>query len=140
MTPLLTADDIVQSFNIAVERKYWKARLGSAAKVPTVHFNSVSSMVQLVYYPENQRFAITFSKVSCAFGDFMASTYSALSQILTALKACGHEVAAPLDDLDGWLRIEFCAATKQAYVSLAKLDDDWLEYSEPTFKEPQIIL
>ena len=140
MTPLLEADEMAMAFNTVAERLYWKATLGSLNRVPTVHFTSKSSMVKLTYYPANKRFAITFTKVSCAFGDFMASAYSSLAHVLLALKAAGYDLAAPLDNSDGVLRVEFDPVTKESYVQLAKLDDDWQEYAEPVFKGNEIIL
>lgn len=140
MTPILQADDMVLAFNATTERKHWKARVSGTAALPAVNFNSRTSMVTLTYYPVNGRFAISYSKLSCAFGDFMASAYSALSQVLIALKAAGHLIEAPFDEQDGVLRLEYDPRTKQAYVCLAKLADDWLEYADASFKVPQINL
>lgn len=132
MTPHMEADEIAHSFNATIERKYWKATVGGTRTVATVYFKSRSAMVELTYYPASRRFAVTFNRATCAFGDFMGSTHKALAVILSALKAAGHDVGAPLDDTDGTLRVEFDPKTKVAYVTLAKLGDDWQEYAPET--------
>lgn len=140
MTPLLTADSITQAFNATTDRNNWKARVGGTNSVPLVKFVSKTSMVELTYYVLSGKFAIHYTKVSCAFGDFTASAYSALSQVLLALKASGHDVQAPLDARDGVLRLEFDPTTKQTHVHLAKLEDDWIDSQEDSFKGPEINL
>jgi hypothetical protein len=125
MTPMMGADDLAQAFNAATERKYWKAILGGSRGMPTVIFKSRSSMVELTYYTQSNVFAVTYSKATCAFGDFMQSAYAALGTVLTALKATGHPVSAPLGEGEGVLRVEYDAKLKTAYVTLAKLGDDW---------------
>lgn len=132
MTPHMEADDIAHAFNSTTERKYWKATVGGTRALPTVYFKSRSAMVELTYYPASQRFAVTFNRATCSFGDFMGSTAKALSIVLAALKAAGHDTGAPLDDTDGTLRVEFDPKTKVAYVSLARLSDDWTEYTPET--------
>lgn len=132
MTPMMEADDIAHAFNSTTERKYWKATVGGTRSLPTVYFKSRSAMVELTYYPATRRFAVTFNRATCAFGDFMGSTAKALAIVLSALKAAGHDVGAPLDDTDGTLRLEFDPKTKVAYASLARLSDDWQEYAPET--------
>jgi hypothetical protein len=139
-TPLMAADDMAMAFNTTAERNRWIARVAGTRTVPHVKFSSTTNMIDLFYYPQSGRFAVTFSKATCAWGDFMASTRAALATVLQALKAAGYEVTAPLDDKDGMLRVEFDPGTKQTYVSLAKLDDDWREYAEIAFKELPAVL
>lgn len=131
MTPHMLADDIAVSFNSATERTYWRASVVGARGIPAVAFKSRSSMIELTYYVNDGRFAVSFAKTSCSFGDFMSATHKALRTVLTALKACGHATPAPLDDLDGELRIQYNPRLKVSYVSLACLDDDWMEEPKP---------
>ena len=134
MTPRMQCDTIATDFNSVTERKYWKATIGGTKALPVVLFNSRSSMIQLTFIPAQSGYLISFSKVSCAFGDFMASAYKALEAVATALKAAGHEVSAPLGGGEGRLRIEFDPKTKQAFATLGSLGDDWPEYGEISFK------
>lgn len=136
MTPFIKADELAVAFNACTERQYWRATVGGTRALPVVYFKSRSGMVELTYYPESNRFAVTFSRATCAFGDFMASTYKALAVVLSALKVAGYPVGAPQTDADGLLRVEFDPKTKVAYVALAKLSDDWQEYAESAFKAP----
>jgi hypothetical protein len=136
MTPYMQADDLALEFNSANKRKYWKATVGGTPALPVVYFKSRSSMVELTYYPHSNRFAIAYTRVSCSFGDFLASAHKALEVILSALKAAGHQVSIPLDSRDGLLRVEYDPAIKVAYVALANLDDAWQEYETIPFKEP----
>jgi hypothetical protein len=134
MTPLMRADDIADSFNATTERKHWRAVVGGTKALPTVCFNSSSSMVRLTYYPTAGVFAVAFNKATCAYGDFMASTYNSLTMIALALKAAGHEFLAPVDNTDGRLRVEFDPKTKQTYVTLASTSDEWTPYDTVSFK------
>lgn len=134
MTPLMQADDLANSFNASTERKHWRAVVGGSRQLPTVVFNSASSMVKITYYMHSGAFAIAFSKATCAFGDFMASTYKSLFVITTALKASGYPFNMPLGETDGRLRVEYDPKTKQAYASLANTGDDWPAYDAADFK------
>lgn len=128
MTPLMQADDLAHAFNTVRERQYWNASTGGSRNLPTVLFKSRSAMVELTYYTQSNTFAVTFSKVTCSFGDFTSSAYKAMVAVLTTLKAAGYPVEAPVEGDEGVLRIEFDPRTKVAYCSLAKLDDPWQDY------------
>lgn len=127
-------DEIAHAFNLSTDRKYFKAVKSGTRALPTVTFNSRTSMVKLTYFPQGERFVVSFSKVTCAFGDYMISAYSALSTVLAAMKAAGMENAAPLDAKDGVLRLQFDPRTKESYVEIALTDDDWRDYGELSFK------
>lgn len=136
MTPLMDTQEIAQAFNAATERQNWKAYVGGSRTVPTVIFKSRSAMVELTYYPSSGAFAVLFSKATCAFGDFMASAHRAVLTVLTALKASGYPVSAPLDDNDGVMRTEYDPRTKVTYVSIARLDDAWQDYAPTIAADP----
>lgn len=133
MTPMIDADEIAQAFNTAGERNYWSARVSSGRGLPAVNFNSRSSMVKVTYFPTRQQFHISFSRTACAFGDFMASAFKSLTQILLAMKAAGMDVAAPLDDT-GCLRLEYDHTAKTVTCQLAKIGDDWQDTLPVSFK------
>lgn len=124
-TDWLRADTIVDDFNGATEREYWVARIAGTTRDPLVKFTSASSMVELVYDFKADLMHVSFSKTSCAFGDYMYSIRKGLYQVTNALKACGHPVRAPLDDADGVVQLAYDAKTKSATVKLDKLLDDW---------------
>lgn len=125
MTPKMEADELAQAFNAATERENWKAWVGGTRNLPTVIFKSKTAMVELTYYTASNTFAIVFQKATCAFGDFMLSAHRSLLTVLTALKASGHQVSAPVELDEGVLRIEYDPRTKEALVSLANVGDDW---------------
>jgi len=129
MTPKMQADELAQTFNAATERQNWRAYVGGTRNLPTVIFKSKTAMVELTYYTESNTFAVAYFKATCSFGDFMGSSHRALLTVLTALKASGHPVSAPLDLDDGVLRIEYDPKTKTASVSLAAIGDDWQKYA-----------
>jgi hypothetical protein len=122
----MKADEMALAFNGVCERNYWKASLGGSKDEPLVYFKSRSSMIELTYHPSLNAFSVAFSKATCAFGDYMTSTYKSLMTVLVALKAAGHEVAAPLDPLTGYVRVQYDPRTKLSFVWLADYGDDWL--------------
>jgi hypothetical protein len=124
----MICDEIAMIFNGSTERKYWDAKVGGG-RLPVVYFRSASSMVELTYYPQSKVFAIAFTKVQCSFGDFMYAAHSALTAVVRALKAGGYPVEAPIEADDGVVRMEYDPRVKTAYVSLAKLGDDWQDYT-----------
>lgn len=129
MTPMMEADAMAQAFNACTERENWKAQVGGTRTLPTVIFKSRTVMVELTYYTTSNVFGVVFTKATCAFGDFMGATHRSILTVLTALKASGHDVAAPMELDDGVVRIQFDPKTKEAYVSLANMDDDWQQYA-----------
>jgi hypothetical protein len=135
-TNMMRADDIVNAFNGVTERQYWKASIAGTRVYPEVHFNSRSTMVRVVYRIQQGEFTVTFSRSSAAFGDFLASAYKALAQVLASLKAAGLPFSAPLDEAPV-LRIEYGPLSKDATVYLAKLGDDWPEAEPAPFKVPE---
>lgn len=128
MTPMMKADELAQAFNAAAARENWRAYTGGTRTMPTVIFKSKTAMVELTYFVETKNFLVAFSKATCSFGDFMGATARSLMAVLTALKASGYDVPAPMELDDGVVRIQFDPKTKQAYVSLANMDDDWTEH------------
>lgn len=129
MTPMMQADALAQAFNASTARENWKAHVGGTRTLPTVIFKSRTGMVELTYYTASNSFGVVFQRATCAFGDFMGATHRSLLTVLTALKASGHDVAAPLELDDGVVRIQFDPKTKQAYASLANMADDWRDYA-----------
>jgi len=128
-TSLMDADELAHTFNAVRERQYWTAVVGGTRTLPTIIFKSRSAMVELTYYTESKTFAVSFTKATCSFGDFMASTYKSLVAVLTAFKAAGLDTAAPVEGDEGVLRVEYDPKTKTAYVSLARMDDEWQDYA-----------
>jgi len=129
MTPMMEADALAQAFNACTQRENWKAYVGGTRNLPTVIFKSKTAMVELTYFTASNTFGVVFTRATCSFGDFMGAAHRSLLTVLTALKATGHNVAAPMELDDGVTRIQFDPKTKEAYVSHAKLDDDWQEYA-----------
>lgn len=140
MTPLMVADDIAHAFNATHDKDYWRATVGGSRAMPTVNFNSRSSMVTLSYNPANRTYTITFQRTQCAFGDFMASAHRSLQQVMVALKAAGLPVVAPISEDEGLLRVQYDPTTKQALVSIAGMRDDWPEVPAASFKDIKNIL
>lgn len=133
LSKLVSADTIAQEFNGALERKYWRAIVGGSRTAPTVIFNSRSSMVVVTLHVQGGYFTVKFSKVACAFGDFMGATHRALFQILTALKACGMDYLVPQPP-EGLLRCEYNPETKETAIHFAHTGDSWLEVEPMPFK------
>jgi hypothetical protein len=90
-------------------------------------------MIKIVYWPSNGTYTVGFSRTACAFGDYIASIYRSMVQILTALKASGEPVEAPLDTT-GELRLKYNPATKLTEVTLAGTNDDWTSAPQIPFK------
>lgn len=134
-TNLMRADELAYAFNGVIERKYWKANVAGTRVNPEVHFNSRSSMVCIAYRVASNDFTVTFSKSQTAFGDFLASTYKAMEQVLASLKAAGFPFCTALDE-SACLRIEYDPLTKDATVHLANLGDAWPEAEPMPFKVP----
>jgi len=136
MTPMMQADQIAQEFNATAERNYWRAAIAGTRTAPTVNFNSRSSMVQITYYPLSGAFTLTFNRANCSFGDFVASAFRSLSQVLQALKAAGMDIDAPLDD-NCTMRMAYDGATKQTTIHMAKSASDWTDVLPLSFKVPE---
>lgn len=136
-TKLMEADEIAHSFNSVTERGYWKAAIAGTRTNPEVHFNSRSSMVQVAYRIASDDFTISFSKTSVAFGDFMASAFRSLAQIMTSLKAAGLPFATVVDEATVCLRLQYDPRAKVTTVHLAADGDDWLEAEALPFKVPE---
>lgn len=132
-TLLVSADKLVTAFNATTERAFWSARMAGTGRAPLVRFASRSSMVELTYYPDG-RFLVNFNKVSCVWGDYMYAIHNAIHQVMSAAKAAGLAMPAPLDDDDGVVRIEYDPVEKQTWATLAKLADDWDQQQENAFK------
>lgn len=130
-TAYMRADEIAHTFNASRDRQYWKAVVGGSTNAPTVIFKSRTGMVELTYVVKDQSFFVTYSKVSCAFGDFMSSAYKSLNTVLLALKAAGLDVSAAVNGTEGTLRVEYDPRTREARVQLAETGDDW-QKSLPT--------
>ena len=135
-TKLMQADEIAHAFNAVADRGYWKAAVAGGRTTPEVNFNSRSSMVRVTYRINAADFTVTFIKTDAAFGDFMASTYRALAQIMAALKAAGLPFAHPVGP-DACLRIEYDPLVKVATVAIANMGDDWPQAEPMPFKVPE---
>lgn len=127
-TPYMDASAVAQDFNASADRRNWRAVQGGTRTLPTVIFKSATSMIELTYYTQTGVFGVVFTKANCAWGDFNLSIHKALLTILSALKACGHDVRAPLEPDDGVLRTQYDPRTKTTFASIAMLDDDWETY------------
>lgn len=134
-THLMRADEIAHSFNSVVERKYWRASVAGSRHVPEVHFNSRSSMVRVSYRIATSDFTVTFNRANAAFGDFLASTYRSMEQVLASLKAAGLPFSVPLGD-DAVLRIEYNPRNRDTVIYIAQHGDDWPEAEPIPFKVP----
>lgn len=127
---------LAEAFNTSTVRHSWRATVGGTRVTPTVHFISTGVMVRITYHVAFKNFTVEFSRVSVAFGDYMASTYRALSQILGSLKASGYDFCAPVGD-SPVLRIEYDPRTKVATIAIAQHGDDWLDAEPFSFKVPE---
>lgn len=134
-TKMMRADEIANGFNTTLERQYWRASIAGSRVNPEVHFNSRSSMVRVSYRIASSNFTVTFSRASASFGDFLASAYRSMEQVLTALKASGLPFSMPLGVTA--LRIQYDPRTKDHIVYVACEDDDWLNSETMLFKAPQ---
>lgn len=135
-TNLMRADEIVAAFNGATERQYWRATIAGNRIHPEVNFNSRAAFVRVTYYVSSDTFSVSFSKTSAAFGDFLASSFRALSQVLSALKAAGLPFPAAVDD-EAVLRLEYDPRSKVASVHVANHGDDWPDAEPLAFKVPE---
>jgi hypothetical protein len=106
--------------------------------LPTVIFKSRTVMIELTYYAASNTFSVAFSRATCAWGDFMSAIHRSLLTVLTALKASGYDVAAPLDLEDGVARCQYDPRSRVTYVSLAQLTDDWQAYSPAPMQSAQV--
>lgn len=135
-TKLMRADEIANAFNSVTERQYWKAAIGGTRLNPEVHFNSRSSMVRVSYRIATEDFAVTFSRTSAAFGDFMASAYRSLEQVLTSLKAAGLPFCTVIGDI-AVLRLEYDPRGKGTLIHMAGFGDNWPQAEPLPFKVPE---
>jgi hypothetical protein len=135
-TNLMRADEIAHSFNSAAEPKYWKASVAGSRVNPEVHFNSRSSMVRVTYRIASNDFTVSFSRTAVAFGDFMASVYRSLEQVMTRLVAAGLPFTMPVED-SAVLRLEYNPGTKATVVHLAHCGASWFDAEPMVFKVPE---
>lgn len=139
-TALMDANDVVMAFNTVTDRKGWKAVIAGARVAPQVKFTSQSQMVEVYLHTTTSRVSVTFTKMACAWGDYIGAARRGLFAVLTALKAAGYPVAAPLSEDDGTMRMEYDLASKLTYIWLANLDDDWTQYEDKPFKALEGVL
>jgi hypothetical protein len=135
-TNLMRADEIVAAFNGATERKYWRATLAGNRLQPEVHFNSRAAFVRVTYHVVSDTFSLAFSKTSAAFGDFLASGFRSLAQVLGALKAAGLPFPAVVEDA-AVMRLEFDPRSKVATAHIARHGDAWIDVEPMPFKVPE---
>jgi hypothetical protein len=126
----MRADDLAVSFNAVTERMYWRATVGGTRTNPEVHFLSRSAMVRITYSLARNDFKVSFSKTSCAWGDYMGSTFKALDQICSCLKAAGMPFSQVIEDGKATLRAEYDPRTKETTIHLANHGDDWTAETE----------
>lgn len=136
VTNMMRADEIANGFNSVGEHTYWRAVIGGTRVNPEVHFNSRASMVRITYRIVPGDFTVSFSRTNVAFGDFMASIFRSLSQVLEGLKATGLPFTVPLEDTAA-LRVQYDPKTKAVFIHLANLGDVWLEAEPMPFKVPE---
>lgn len=135
-TNLMRADEIANGFNTVAEREYWRANIAGGRVNPEINFNSRASMVCVTYRIATEDFTVSFSKTSAAFGDFLASAYRSMAQVLAGLKAAGLPFEVPLDATAA-LRIEYDPRSKRLLAHVACTGDDWPEAETLPFKVPQ---
>lgn len=137
-TKFMRADEIANGFNSVEDRKYWKASVAGTRVNPEVHFNSRASMVQVNYRITSDDFTVTFSRSNAAFGDFLASAWRSMTQVLASLKAAGLPFAAPIGGVnEGLLRLEYDPFSKAMTAHIANFGDDWLSADPAPFKVPE---
>jgi len=135
-TRLMRADEIATGFNSVTERQYWRASVAGTRLSPEVHFNSRSSMVRIAYHISDERFTVSFSKTAAAFGDYLASTYRSLVQVLTCLQAAGLPFAMPVGDATN-LRLVYDPGDREMWVMIHEQDDGWEHIDPLPFKVPE---
>lgn len=137
VTNMMRADEIANGFNSVIERQYWRASIAGSRSHPEVHFNSRASMVQISYRIVQADFTVSFTKANAVFGDYMASTFRSMEQVLSSLKAAALPFAACMDQ-NAVLRLEYAPVGGRVTVHIAHMGDDWPEKSvEPlSFKVP----
>lgn len=134
-TMLMRADEIAHSFNSVAERKYWRASVAGSRYAPEVHFNSRASMVRVAYRIATSDFTVTFNRANAAFGDFLASTYRSIEQVLASLKAAGLPFSEALGE-DAVLRIQYHPRSRDLVIHIAQHGDNWPEAEPIPFKVP----
>lgn len=134
-TAYMRADEIANEFNTVEDKAYWRASIAGTRLRPEVHFNSRASMVQVTYSIYDEKFTVAFSRSAVAFGDYLASVYRSLAQILASLKAAGLPFAEPMGKT--CLVIEYNSATKETVIALGNHGDAWADVPPLTFKVPE---
>lgn len=140
LTPMMEAIELVQTFNNCMDREGWRTVLAGTRERPAVKFSPRSLMADITLDWQTKRFTVSFSKMACAWGDYITAARRALFVVLTTLKATGSPVEAPLSDDDGTLRIEYNSATKETYIWCAALTDAWKPEAESPFKALEGVL
>jgi hypothetical protein len=130
----MRADELAYAFNTGTERRYWRATVAGTRVNPEVNFTSRASMVTVTYRVASDDFTVAFSKSAVAFGDFMASAYRSLSQVLGSLKAAGLPFFDPMDE--GVLRVEYNHKSKAVTAHMARQGDEWADAEPVPFKVP----
>lgn len=133
-TNMMRADEIAHGFNSVADRQYWRAVIAGTRINTEVRFNSRATMVIVSYRITTDDFIVTFAKSSVAFGDYMASAYRSLEQIMACLVAAGLPFTMP-DEASAVLRLEYNPVTKATTVHLAHYGEKWPEALP--FKVPQ---
>lgn len=135
-TKLMEADDIANAFNASADHSYWRASIGGGRNTPEINFNSRSSMVTVTYRLASKDFTVAFSKSACAFGDYLASAYRSLEQIMARLVSAGCPFTMPAEE-SAVLRIEYNPGRKVAIAHLAHCGEAWLDAEPMPFKVPE---
>ena len=131
-TNYMRADEIANGFNTTEDKQYWRASIAGTRLRPEVNFNSRASMVQVTYSIHEETFTISFSKSAVAWGDYLASAYRSMHQILTSLKAAGLPFPEPMDGAE--LLVAYNPKTKEAIVTIGSHGDAWASVPPMPFK------
>jgi hypothetical protein len=124
---------MVVAFNSAGERANWRARVAGSRRFPEVRFSSRANMVVVTYSPNRQEFTVSFQRINCDWGDYLAGAYRSLAAITSVLKAGGLEFSTAISE-DTRLRLEYHPRTKAVTIHLARHGDAWQDPDTDSLK------
>jgi hypothetical protein len=90
-----TGTEISAAFMQQNDKKSWKATNLARQTGDLVHFTSTNGMVTLVYYCNDNRFAVKFNKYVASWGDYTKAIARAMFTVLNTLKSAGLPFDAP---------------------------------------------
>jgi hypothetical protein len=90
-----TGTEISAAFMQQNDKKSWKATNLARQTGDLVHFTSTNGMVTLIYYCNDNRFAVKFNKYVASWGDYTKAIARAMFTVLNTLKSAGLPFDAP---------------------------------------------